>query len=243
MGYHSDKDEDYTAFKIYRYTEYQDSPSIIDFKTGLNISLEKGPVTYDRKGSPIEVKYYYQEEEILKRTWNFTYFNVESLMSELQISQAQAEAMADDLVWHRECTFHWQLEDNTYSPNTKVISRNFVPFVNGMPDLASYYASRISERQTGRKIIMNQLQVEVVGFLIASGDTVEQARLKGVDLLQDYKTAFDNYIDVADEDIYSYLMIDVSHSMLNEATSIGGVDIRQYIINRLKQLEDLSTPL
>jgi hypothetical protein len=102
-------------FKLYRYTDLslndRSEPHCIDFSTMLNVGLEKGEVIFDHKGSPKEVIYTYNDEEICKRTWEFIYFSVETIMNSLQVDLPTATLMADDLVWIKREKFHWMKEN------------------------------------------------------------------------------------------------------------------------------------
>ena len=236
------------AFKLYRYTSLglnqEIEPHEIDFTTNLDIGLNKSEVTFDHKGCPSQVIYTYEGEEICKRTWEFVFFTVENIMSILSVDQPTAEAMADDLIWQRKEYFHWIKENGNYSPNIKTKIRDYVPFVGGVPDISKFYVERKFERIQGRDTVMQGMEPYIVQFIM-NGASIDlnAARVIGTDFLKTYAVEFDSYIKSGDEAIETIIINDIVFPFLNYATDIQGVNCRQWIVNKLRQLPDLSTPL
>lgn len=233
-------------FKIQRYFQNSHTdPRSVDFTTGMSISLEKGAVSFDHKGSPSIVRYEYQGEEILKREWEFTYFTVSSIMANLGQPQVIAEQMADDLIWMRKEKFFYMQEDGTYSELfCKEKFKSYVPFVSGMPDLASYYVDRISERVQGRSVLFELVQVELVPFIMAgAGVGLEGARDLGRAFLLPNAMLLDAYIKTNNQAIIDVAINDTTNDFFNYPTSENGVDCRKWFVNRLRQIQDLNTAI
>lgn len=247
-----DPDKNITGdnFKLWRFindvADKKIAPKTVNFKTDLDITFSKDAVVYNHKGVPMSVKYFHLGEEICKRTWVFTYFNIETIQSLLGVDLPTAQAMADDLVWTRIETFHWLKEDGTYSVETKQKVIDYVPFsMAGMPDLMKFYDLRVRERITGRNQIYIELQKEIVPFIMVGlgANMVENARIVGRSFLSLYKDEFDSYIGTGDEEIIDRVINDFSFAFLNYDTSIVGVDCRKWLVNRLRQVPDLETAI
>lgn len=223
--------------------EFGDPPKDVFFNRQYKKDLKKQPVKFNKKGQPVEVIYKDDlDNEVIKRTWDFKIFNKETIITELGVSEPFAESIADDLIWNKKETIHWAKRNGQWSEDIKVKEENYIPFNEGVPDLASYYNKRLSERKVARQLLLDNLQVEIIPLIMSGGSlSLHDARIAGMGFLKEYDLDFNQYISSGDETIYLSVKNDATYGFLDYVTNITDVDnIRQLIINRLKQLDDIT---
>lgn len=225
------------------------APKGVLFNKQLDVFLKKDAVSFDHRGRPIEVIYYTDENKnipVTKRTFHFIDFNKETIMSLLGVSEGMAEVLMDDLVWFRYETFHWAYKNGTWSPDTKIDIQDYLPFIDGQPDFSSFYDKRVQERIDGRNIILAQIQPVVSRFIAGGLQTTDLNAIRAVGraFLKQYALEFNVYKDTGDEEVINLIIADTENIFLNYPTDIDGVtSVRQYLVNRLRQVVDLSTPI
>lgn len=224
-------------------------PKGLIFNKQLDIFLEKGAVSFDHRGRPIEVIYYTDATKtvpVAKRTFNFIDFDKDTIIMFLGVPEVMAEALMDKLVWFRYETFHWAYRDGTWSTDTKIDGHDYLPFVNGQPDFASFYDKRVQERIDGRGIILKQLQPVVSKYIAGGLQTTDLSVIRAVGraFLKQYALEFSAYEATGDEEIINLVIADTENVFLDYPTDIAGVSsVRQYLVNKLRQNADLSTPI
>lgn len=224
-------------------------PKGLLFNKQLDVFLEKEAVAFDHRGRPTTITYYTDKAHtipVAKRTFNFIDFDKNTIMALLGVDEMTATVLEDKLLWIRYETFHWAFRDGTWSSDTKVHDEDFIPFVNGQPDLASFYDKRVQERIDGREIILKKIQPVVSKFIAGGLQTTNLILIREVGraFLKEFKLQFDTYKETGDEEIIGLIINDTTYPFLDYPTDIAGVaTVRQYLINKLRQNADLATAI
>lgn len=252
------EEADISDSRIYRLYDYMQSangfkeirkvPFDILFNKQLDIFLYKGAVEYDHRGRPVSVTYYQDASEeipVVKREWEFADFEKNTIMVALGIPESVASSIEDRLVWTRKEIYSWAFKDGTWSSDTKVLFENYVPFVGQIPDYARYYEKRVEERKIARQIILDRMQPKVVAFIAQGLQTndLDEVRAVGRAFLQKHSSDFYEYIQTGDELVINNIIEDQESVMLDYSIDIAGVNLRQWIVNTLRQTGDLEMPI
>lgn len=227
----SDELDSFRYYVIYKYLsdekrkniskeDIKNVPKEYDFRLDFENVYYKKRHPFE-KGRPTKKEYFAR--------YDATGFTYDCKFAELNFQFIDEEGT--DLILQKIANLSWIFNDGTVDYNNqKDIGEVYNPQIDGI--------LRIEESELKRRNIFDSLKAKTIGMIAAtSGVTLEQAIALGVDFIEDYKTEFDNWIELGSDrqdELVTVINNDSTHTWLDNVIDGQGTTIRMYLISEVQ---------